>query len=112
MNQTIQVDQGVNMKRIPGKDQPLYCNIEGEELVIRIGIDTLAWAAEHNPRFFNPDKPYAEKYITVENNIELAHDVVGELNGEEEDGTTPLHLLLDEALFNAAENGSLGYAED
>ena len=31
-------------------DQPLSCKIEGDELVIRIGIETLAWAAQSERR--------------------------------------------------------------
>lgn len=36
----------------------------------------------------------------------LAQDIVGELSAEEEDGSTPIHRLFDEAVEKACENGS------
>lgn len=59
-----------------GKDQILKCGVEGDELVIRIGIDTLVFAAGLMPG----DEPLP----TVVNHEQFAHDVVAELNSEEE----------------------------
>ena len=39
-------------------------------------------------------------------------DVISEILHEEEDGTTPLNTMLDNAIEAALENGSVGVAED
>ena len=101
-----------------GADQPLEAAIEGDQLVIRIGLDTLAWAAERCPKFRNEELVLQGKqedlgpYVIVENKLELARDGVRELEREEEDGSTPLHYLLDEAIEKAYEEGSTGFTED
>ena len=41
----------------------------------------------------------------------FANEFVAELNREQEDGTTPIHLLFDNAAMKAIENGSLGVEE-
>lgn len=87
-----------------GKDQILKCGVEGDELVIRIGIDTLVFAAGLMPG----DEPLP----TVVNHEQFAHDVVAELNSEEEDGTTPLHVLFDKAMVDTFENGSMAFEEE
>jgi hypothetical protein len=93
-------------------DQPLRCTVEGEELVIRIGINTLAWAEQSERR----DTPFwtydEEKYEYVPrwkiiNDLEWAKDVVREINREEEDGSSLLTNLLDKASDNALDQGSL-----
>ena len=85
------------------KDSPLRCKIEGNELVVRIGIDTLAFAAENMPELFD------QKYqIKVCNKKEFAKDAAGELLSEEEDGSSILSDALDKASMAAWENGSFG----
>ncbi len=87
-------------------------SVEGNELVIRIGIATLAFAAENCDLFAEyPNNSFAP-YKKVADASALAHDVVAELNREEEDGTTPVHLLIDHAIFDAYENGSEGFPEE
>lgn len=93
------------------KDQPLVAKIEGQQLVIRIGIDTLAYSAEHCPRLYDYDKHDGPPYCKVVNKEELAMDVIHELEREQEDGTTPLHLLLDQAIIDAMDGGSAAFAE-
>lgn len=44
----------------------------------------------------------------VSNLEEFARDIVAELNGEAEDGSTPITNLLDNAYLCAVENGSMG----
>lgn len=96
------------------KEQPLTCKIEGQQLVIRIGIDTLAFVAEHCPKFFDYEKHVktGPPYASVLNPEELASDVCSMLQKEEEDGTTPLHILIDDAIEAARDDGSLAFAED
>lgn len=94
------------------RDKALCCRVEDEELVIRIGIGTLALAAENCPLFHDelrrPDLPY----MKVVDAAALAEDVVQALNDEQEDGTTPIHLMLDAAIEAAAENGSEGFSDE
>jgi hypothetical protein len=98
------------------KNRSLEAKIEGNELVIRIGIDTLAFCAEHCPLFFDYDnKKHREKgppYVTITNKNELAHDTIRELLREEEDGSTPLSDLFDNVILAAFEDGSLGFEHD
>ena len=93
-------------------DQPLSCKVEGDELVIRIGIGTLAWAAQSERR----DTPFwvyeweKAEYVPrwkIINNSEWAKDVVREINREEEDGSSLLTNLLDKASENALDQGSI-----
>ena len=75
--------------------------IEGDHIVIRVRIDCLKTAL-----------PVAEErsgYLThamVVNDVGFAADVVAELNREDEEGTTPIHDLLDNAMIAVTENGS------
>jgi len=95
------------------KDKPLTVEVKDNKLIISIGIDTLAFVAERCPHFYNYDKHNnEEKYVTVVDNNELAHDVVRALTDEEEDGSTILHRLIDDAIEDAYEDGSLGFFHD
>lgn len=93
------------------KDQPLSAKLEGDELVIRIGIDTLAWAAEAERRetcFWEYDevRDYVQKWKIVDDRG-WAEDVLHELKREEEDGSSPLTNLLDKMSEKALDQGSL-----
>jgi hypothetical protein len=105
------------MRKLPsdnrGFDAPLTVDIEDNEIVIRIGIGTVAWAFDHmeenNP--WSDDKhDYVQKW-KVSDPVEFAKDVVGELTNEEEDGSHPLNRLLDQVSTAAADQGSLGIEE-
>lgn len=95
-----------------GKDQPLRCGIEGDELVIRIGIDTLAFGCSHSPKFYeyekHRDKPIGDPFLKITDNRLFATDVVRALQHEEEDGSGPLSDLLDEAAQRAIDDGAEG----
>lgn len=97
------------------KDHPLTVEVKDDELQIRIGIDTLKFALECAPEYplciFDEDR---DEYMTykVEDINQFVEDIVTELDNEQEDGTTPVHLLLDQAMLKAVENGSLGIAEE
>ena len=93
------------------KDQPLSCKLEGDELVIRIGIDTLAWAAQSEGRepFWTYDwekADFVQRWKVIDN-LEWAKDVVREITREEEDGSSPLTNLLDKASEDALDQGSI-----
>lgn len=82
-------------------DNPLQANIEGHELVIRIGINRLDGHDRH------PTLPK----LTFENKTQWAKDVIYELL-REEDGSTPLSDLFDKAMNEALEQGSMGVSEN
>jgi hypothetical protein len=93
-------------------DLPLRCKIEGNELVFRIGLGTLAWAAERVPEMYDDQIRPEPPYVQIENRMELAHDVVAAMNSEEEDGSTPVIRMIDKAIMDAWENGSIGFADE
>lgn len=90
-------------------DQPLDVNIEDDQLVIRIGIDTLAFAFEES----SSNNPYSDhlndfiRMCTVTDARQFAKDVQYELTREEEDGSSILTNLLDKACDEAANQGSI-----
>ena len=94
-------------------DTPLRVDIEGEQLVIRIGLDTLAFAAEHCPEFYDYEKHQGSTgpYRSVGDKLELAKDIVRALMHEEEDGSGPLSDLLDEMIVAASDDGSIGFKD-
>lgn len=78
------------------KDQPLKVEIKDDELVIRIGIDVVAFAANESDDF----KPYdieAGNWVQkfkVTGPMEFAKDVKGAMLNESEDGSSPLSRFL------------------
>jgi hypothetical protein len=87
----------MNMPREQGLEVAV---VEGR-LVISVGVETLAWAW---------DKRDSDDEIdaTVCAPDEFARDVKYALLKEEEDGSNPVHRLLDAAMQYAVEQGSLG----
>lgn len=88
------------LSKSDNSDQPLKIKIKDNVLCISIGVNTLAFALEHIP------KAFSEPAYKSTNNAAFAVDVQSELTREEEDGANPVHLLLDEAINKAIENGS------
>jgi hypothetical protein len=93
--------------------RPLTLGVEGDELVIRIGIDTLVFAFETG----EDNQPYDEKAgdfrrsWRVIDKHKFAKGVANRLADEEEDGSTPLTKILDEAYIKAVED-DMGVDED
>lgn len=94
------------MQKPTGLDRPLQCEIEGDELVIRIGIDVLAFAAENIQEVFDH-----EKEIKVCDKREFAKDVCRAMMHEEENGNNLLTDVFDKASIAAWEDGSIGCHE-
>lgn len=95
-----------------GAEQPLSALIEKEVLVISIGVKTLAAATENCSaleRFyeFGPKMGQFEGPKVFDPAL-FAAAVLDELEREEEDGTTPVHVLLDAAAEAAIQNGADG----
>ena len=85
-----------NSGMIDHRKDNLTVEIKDGRLLIAIGVETLAFAITHNP----------ELKINVTDPDGFANDLLSNLEREQEDGTTPVHLLLDKAANEAAENGS------
>ena len=110
---TADQEAGHQIAPVVNRDLPLRCKVEDGQLVFHIGIETLAFAAEHCPNFYDYEKHGASgpPWVKVVDANELANDVCNAINDEEEDGTTPLMELLDAAIVAAFEDGSIGFAE-
>lgn len=92
---------------------PLTIGVESDQLVIRIGVDTLAWCFEIS----DDNQPYDEKAgdfrraFKVTDRRKFAKGVGIGLRDEEEDGSTPLTKILDAACIRAVED-DMGVDED
>ena len=96
-------------------NKPLKVAIEGEELVIRVKLDTLVFAVQHDPQLQHYDRDLGDFFgPEVVDRSQWAREMVSALQSEEEDGTTLVHLMLDKAALNAIESGAEGIhsAED
>ena len=96
-----------------GKKDRLRIDVKGGKLIISVGIDTLARAfedSEYNEHFNDLSEIY-EKLYCVTDHKEFAKEVALALQEEDEEGTTAVHVLLDEACENAIENGCEGVEE-
>jgi len=49
---------------------------------------------------------------TIIDSEEFGEEIIRALTAEEEDGTTLIHQLLDNAIVNAIEDGALGISEE
>jgi hypothetical protein len=76
--------------------------LEGDSIVIRISSKYLTNIAM--PASFEGITGYEDAVIIDKK--QLIKDVLVELNREAEDGTTMIHLMLDEAITDAYDNGS------
>lgn len=89
-----------------GVDAPLSVSIKDGKLIISIGVNVIAFAAEHCERYYDGEK---DKYtLKVTNKEKFAREIRRALQAEEEDGTTPLHVLFDDATEAAVEDGCEG----
>lgn len=83
--------------------------IEGGRLLIALRISTLAHAARCSEYFWRAKEDGTPLRITNEG--VLANSVRRALNREEEDGSTPISRMLDEAVEWVAEQGEDGIEE-
>lgn len=80
-------------------------NIEGEEIVIRVPLSALPAAAKVA---WDEAFGFEEHTFAVDDVNTFAAEFVRELNAEDEEGTTLIHVALDKAAVNAVENGAEG----
>ena len=88
--------------------QPLTVGVEGDELVIRIGVDTLVFAfetGEDNQPFDDEARDFRRSWKVVDKH-RFAEGIGDALCDEEEDGSTPLTKVLDGACIHAVENAA------
>jgi len=101
-----------DIRNMGNKDAPLDVSVEGDELVIRIGVSTLAFAASRTELFnpWNDDKNDWVDEWKVTDEHRFAQGVGYGMTEEEEDGSTPLTRLLDTCFLHAVE-GDYGVDE-
>ncbi|WP_230770577.1 hypothetical protein [Sphingomonas sp. Leaf4] len=87
------------------REQGLKVELVDGRLVISIGIDALMTAVKGSPSWEQQIED--DRGWSIEQPDGFAADVVAELEREEEDGTTPVHRMLDEAFEQAIDQGSL-----
>lgn len=102
------------MSKLRGLNQRLLCRVESGRLVISIGLNTLAFCAEHSPDVENAfmrdegtDEYDRSRFKVTERDV-FAKEIVSALLSEEEDGSTPLTNLIDKATMDAIEDGCQG----
>jgi hypothetical protein len=93
--------------------QPLTIGVEGDELVIRIGVDTLQFAFEtgEDNQPFDDEVDDFRRSWKVTDKHKFARGVGNALCNQDEDGSTPLTKVLDEAYIHAVED-DMGVDED
>lgn len=92
------------------KNTALRCRVVKDTLTIEIGIDALKKAAQQHEGFW---QPFTDKYaVVVSDSKQFAQAVAVALKDEGEDGSTPVHLLLDKAIEEAVGNGCDGIDYD
>jgi RNA 3'-terminal phosphate cyclase len=84
-------------------DKQLEVGMSDGKLVISIGIDLLLFAIGHQEQFANTLDSCGCQITNAE---QLAKAIVEELEREQEDGTTVVHEMLDNAAMSALENGA------
>jgi hypothetical protein len=92
------------------RQQPLQVEIVDGRLIVSIGVETLAFAAENGPALEDYNELEGEFIgIRVEDPNLFAADVLRYgLDAEAEDGTTRVHEMLDAAMCEAVEQGAEG----
>ena len=94
---------------VPKDDLPLRCKSVDGALDMRVGVKVLAFAAERCPDLWNGEDDLPGCRIT--DPIKFAKEVERELNRENEDGSTRLSRMLDEAIAEAINQGAEGVEE-
>lgn len=99
-------------KKIKPIDECVSVAIEGDQLVIRMGINYVQHAGETYVDFVGETSNGDEiNTLQVTDARVFCQEIVKELQEEQEDGTTLVHIALDEAIRNAMENGCEGVAD-
>lgn len=99
------MNEGTNMTTVK-REQPLHGNVEGEQLVLRIGIETLAFCAEHCDEFYDDVHAPYPPYLKVLSREQWSQDVLRAMFAEREDGSSLATDFFDAAFSRAYDDGS------
>lgn len=80
--------------------------LEFDEIVVRVNVDALQDVVNGASSM-----GYVEGEFKVTDRWEFAKELIRVLNGQDEQGCTPLHKVFDDAIIEAIENGAFGIAE-
>lgn len=100
-------NRGIRFPSNPtGRQLPLTVRVEGAQLVMRIGLDTLALAYQRSDSNHSVDIETGsfKQEFTVVDQVKFADGVASALQEEDEDGSTALTRALDAACERAVEN--------
>jgi hypothetical protein len=91
------------------RKEPLRVEIRKGVLSIMIGVETLGHAIELSPKLerYNDESEDFDHPVIVNADV-FAKEIMVELSREEEDGTTPVHRMLDSVAMFAIEQGASG----
>jgi hypothetical protein len=94
-------------------DRPLAVYVKDDELVIRIGIKTLAWAFDHEEgnNVWDQDRELFIQSWKVSDPQVFAEEVAIAMNSEEENGATPVTEFFDKMCYSALDDGAMGIEE-
>lgn len=73
------------------------------EAKMKDGVISISVGVEH---LIKISEPKVRGEFTVVNMNEFAKDILSSLESEDDDGTTLMHKMFDEAITNAIDNGS------
>ncbi|WP_286974969.1 hypothetical protein [Pseudomonas sp.] len=91
------------MNAEPAQDA-LTISVEGDHLVIRIGVDHLCDITEMADTW--PAKNEDGDPCKIIDRVQFIKDLVGELERDDDQGATSIHLAFDQAALGVAEGGS------
>lgn len=87
---------------------PELISIDGGDIVIRITLDALVFASEHGCLCTFSKLKNDFRTVKVHDPVQWRDAIVRALRREKENGDTPVHLMLDEALEYALDQGEEG----
>lgn len=91
---------------------PLRCERDVDLIDMKVGFDTLRFAAENHPDLWDGYSGSDVPNVKITDIKDFAAAVVREINREEEDGSTLLTRMLDQAILNAVDQGCDGVDHD
>jgi hypothetical protein len=92
--------------------QPLACLVANCFLDMSVGLDTLKFAAENHPDFWDGESGPDIPNIKITNLVVFAEEVARAINTPDEVGGTLLSRMMDDAVRNAIEDGCDGIDHD
>jgi hypothetical protein len=89
---------------VEAAQEALSIGIEGDHLVIRIGVDCLCNITEMSDTW--PAKNEDGEPCKIIDRQQFLKELVGELERDDEHGATSIHLAFDQAALGVMESGS------